>query len=61
MTIAKLTEILSALTTAGAVDENAEVVTAVSDSEGNVEEKIYSILSITINSTGDVILDGWDG
>ncbi len=59
MTIRKLSELLNALTSTGAVDEESQVTIAVSDSV-TLAESYYSVCAVTINSVGDVIINGDD-
>lgn len=59
MTIARLIEVLNALTSTGAVDENIDVIVSVPD-ESLAGESEYNVIGVTVNDNGNVILNGWE-
>lgn len=58
MTIAKLIEVLTALTSAGAVDEDIDVIVSIPD-ENLTGENEYNVIGVTVNDNGNVTLNGW--
>lgn len=59
MTIKRLSELLNALTSTGAVDEDAEIDISIPD-ESLIVERGYSVIGVTISNSGEVILNGWE-
>lgn len=59
MTIAKLIEVLTALTSAGAVDEDIDVIVSIPD-EDLAGENEYKVIGVTVNDNGNVTLNGWE-
>jgi hypothetical protein len=59
MTIAKLIEVLTALTSAGAVDEDIDVIVSIPD-EILAGENEYNVIGVTVNDNGNVTLNGWE-
>jgi hypothetical protein len=59
MTIAKLIEVLTALTSAGAVDEDIDVIVSIPD-ENLTGENEYNVIGVTVNDNGNVTLNGWE-
>lgn len=59
MTVARLSELLNALTSTGAVDEDTEINISVPD-ESLIGESYYGVIGVTIANNGEVILNGWE-
>lgn len=59
MTIARLIEVLTALTSAGAVDEDIDVIVSIPD-ENLAGENEYNVIGVTVNDNGNVTLNGWE-
>lgn len=59
MTIAKLIEVLTALTSAGAVDEDINIIVSIPD-EDLAGENEYNVIGVTVNDNGNVTLNGWE-
>lgn len=59
MTIKRLSELLNALTSTGAVDEDAEIDISIPD-ESLIVERGYAVIGVTISNSGEVILNGWE-
>lgn len=59
MTVARLSELLNALTATGAVDEDTEINISVPD-ESLIGESYYAVIGVTIANNGEVILNGWE-
>ena len=56
MTIKRLSELLNALTSTGAVDEDTEIDFSIPDEFLTS----YAVIGVTISNSGEVTLNGWE-